>query len=131
MPDEVKKLYEEAASINSRSSRGAAALLRLSVQVLCQHLGKPGKNLNDDIAALVDDGLPERIKKSLDIVRVTGNNAVHPGQIEFDENPQVVKNLFKLLNLIVNDRISEPRKIDEIYDGLPQKSREQIEKRDK
>lgn len=88
MPDIVLSLYNEAASIAAKSPRGAAALLRLAIQVLCKELGEKGTNINDDIKNLVAKGLPEIVQQSLDIVRVTGNNAVHPEQIDTD-NPVV------------------------------------------
>jgi hypothetical protein len=43
MPDEVKLDYEEAALIAQQSPRGAAALLRLALENLCNHLGDPSK----------------------------------------------------------------------------------------
>ena len=80
MPAEVTKIYQEAAGIFNRSPRAAAALLRLAIQLLCQHLGEKGKNINDDISSLVSKELPSVVQQSLDIVRVTGNDAVHPAQ---------------------------------------------------
>jgi len=100
MPQEVSKLYLEATAIRSKSSRGSAALLRLAIQVLCKELGEEGKNINKDIGELVKKGLPEIVQQSLDIVRVTGNDAVHPGQIDTD-NPETVGQLFELVNIIV------------------------------
>ena len=129
MPDSVKTVYLEAASIMNKSPRGAAGLLRLGVQLLCQELGKPGNNINSDIASLVGDGLPEAVQQSLDIVRVTGNNAVHPGQIDTDD-VEVVSNLFSLINVIVEYMISLPNRIGGLYTALPQSSRDAIERRD-
>ena len=118
MPESVLRLYIEASSISSKSPRGAAALLRLSIQVLCQELGEPGKNINTDVGNLVKKGLPEIVQQSLDIVRVTGNDAVHPGQIDTD-NPETVGQLFDLVNIIVEYMIALPKKVSGIYNSLP------------
>ena len=130
MPESVKKLYLEAASVQSKSPRGAGALLRLGVQVLCKELGEGGKNINTDIAALVSKGLPTIVQQSLDVVRVTGNEAVHPGQIDADD-PEVVARLFELLNIIVEYMIAMPKRVSGIYAGLPAAARDAISKRDK
>ena len=129
MPDNLKKDYEEAASICSRSPRGAAALLRLAIQKLGVHLGGKGQNINEDIAQLVKNGLPVSVQQALDIVRVIGNNAVHPGQIVTDD-AEVVGNLFALINLIVEYMISMPNKIGNLYTSLPEGTKKAIEKRD-
>lgn len=129
MPDDVKTDYEEAASIAALSPRGAAALLRLAVQKLCIHLGGKGENINQDIKKLVDQGLPPKIQRSLDVVRVIGNNAVHPGQIDTDD-PQVADQLFILLNIITEAMISVPKRVDGLYSSLPESARDAIEKRD-
>lgn len=129
MPDSVRSLYLEAASVASKSPRGAAALLRLSVQVLCKELGEKGININDDIKNLVAKGLPEIVQKSLDIVRVTGNEAVHPGQIDTDDS-EVVAKLFDLLNIIVEYMIALPKRVSGLYSTLPSGALNSIKKRD-
>ena len=130
MPPDVLALYKEAASITAKSARGAAALLRLAIQKLCIHLGEPGTNMNTDIGSLVKKGLPSRVQQSLDIVRITGNNAVHPGEIDLDE-PDVTENLFKLVNLVVEYTISMPNQIDGVFSKLPEGSLKAITDRDK
>lgn len=86
MPADVRTDYEEAAQVLQDSPRSAAALLRLAIQKLCVELGQPGKNLDHDIAALVKDGLRVEIQQALDIVRVVGNNAVHPGELDLKDD---------------------------------------------
>lgn len=56
LSEDIQRDYEEAHAILAKSPRGAAALLRLAIQKLCVDLGQPGKNINDDIAALVQKG---------------------------------------------------------------------------
>lgn len=130
MPASVLKLYREASAIHTKSPRGAAALLRLSIQVLCKELGEQGKNINTDIGNLVKKGLPLIVQQSLDIVRVTGNDAVHPGQIDTDD-PNTVRQLFDLTNVIVEYMIALPKKVSGIYQGLPANKIKGIEDRDK
>lgn len=130
MPESVLKLYQEAASIHNKSPRGAAALLRLGLQILCKELGEEGKNINTDIGKLVKRGLPPMVQKALDAVRVIGNDAVHPGQIDTDD-PETVGKLFSLTNLIVEYMITLPKQVDDIYDGLPEDKLKGIEDRDK
>ncbi len=130
LPKDVREDYEEASTILDLSPRGAAALLRLGIQKLCRHLGEPGDNINDDIAALVRKSLDPRVQQALDVVRVVGNNAVHPGQIDLKDDRATAEKLFGLVNLITEIMISQPKHVASMFDGLPEPARKAIEKRD-
>jgi hypothetical protein len=82
LPEDIRGDYLEAQAIVGRSPRGAAALLRLCIQKLCKHLGEEGEHLWTDIGNLVRKGLPPAVQEALDAVRVIGNEAVHPGQMD-------------------------------------------------
>lgn len=128
--DEIAADYNEAASILNKSSRGAAALLRLCIQKLCIELELPGQNLNTDIASLVAKGLPVKVQQSLDAVRVIGNESVHPGQMDMTDDTATARALFGLVNLIADSLISNPKQAEEIYKSLPPSKLAQIEARD-
>jgi len=130
LSNEIKKDYLEAANIFNDSARSAAALLRLALQKLCIQLGEKGKNINDDIKSLVAKWLNSQIQKSLDILRITGNNAVHPWEINIEEKPELVLKLFELINFIAEKMISEPKEIENFYEELPDWAKEQIKQRD-
>ena len=130
MPPDIARDFEEARVILGSSARGAAALLRLSVQKLCDHLGHKGKKIDDAIAALVVDGLSPVVKQALDAVRVIGNEAVHPGTIDLRDDTATAEKLFHLVNIIVDRMISHPKQVDEIYAGLPESKRAAIDARD-
>ena len=128
LPESVKEIYSEAANIANQSSRAACALLRYAIELLLKHLGETG-SINESIKNLVKKGLDVRVQQSLDIVRVTGNNAVHPGEIGFDDTTDV-EILFQLINIIANVLITQPKQIQEAYDNLPDNARKAIKKRD-
>ena len=130
MPEDVKRDYVESREIVNASPRGAAALLRLGLQKLCVHLGGTGVNLNDDIGRFGQAGLPVQIQQALDVVRVVGNNAVHPGEISINDNPDIAQALFGLINVIVENRIAEPKRIEALYASLPHGALNAIERRD-
>lgn len=130
LEEEIKLDYREAAKILDLSPRGAAAILRLCVQKLCIQLGEAGKNIDADIASLVRKGLEPSLQRALDIVRVIGNESVHPGQIDLRDDRETATKLFHLVNIIADAMISRPKQIAELYGKLPESKLRAIEKRD-
>jgi hypothetical protein len=131
MPEEVKADYEEARSILGASPRGACALLRLANEKLVNDLQPEGRDLNDRIGRLVQAGLPVMVQQSLDAVRVIGNEAVHPGELDLRDDAETAIGLCRLINVVVENRIAEPARVGAIYAGLPTRKVEGIERRDK
>lgn len=131
LPADIIKDYNEAADVFNLSPRSSAALLRLAIQKLCKFLGEAGDNINLDIKNLVKKGLPPKVQEALDSVRVIGNESVHPGELNINDNREIAAQLFKLVNFISTKMISEPKEIDEIYNALPEKKLNGIKERDK
>jgi hypothetical protein len=132
LSEEIKSLYNEAATIYMDSSKGATALLRLALQMLLKQVGKEGKNINNDIQELVSEGLSPKIQQALDLLRVVGNNAVHPGEINLDDNSDIALKLFHILNFIADELITKPKELDRLYNEIiPDSTKAHINKRDK
>lgn len=130
MPGDVRTDYEEARAIVMQSPRGACALLRFALQTLLGHLGQKGKKPDDAIAALVRAGLPVQTQQALDVLRVVGNNAVHPLELDLRDDVATATGLFGVINFIVQDRIAQPLEIERMFSMLPEGARKAIEKRD-
>ncbi|MHA3061655.1 DUF4145 domain-containing protein [Acinetobacter sp. ANC 4631] len=131
MPEDVKADFEEAKSIFNKSPKAAAALLRLALQKLLKHLGEPGNNINTDIQNLVSGGrLNPAVQKAADTIRITGNNAVHPGTMNDEDVDYIASKMFNLINFIVKKTITEPKELEELYSSTPENLREAIAKRD-
>lgn len=129
--EDIKAIYHEASQILKDSPKGASALLRLALQKLLKQVGKSGKNINNDIKELVAEGLSPKIQKALDILRVVGNNAVHPGQIDLEDNKDTAYKLFEILNFIADELITKPKELDSLYANIiPADTQEHIKQRD-
>lgn len=128
--EDIKKDFEEACTVLDISPRAAAALLRLCIQKICIQLGEAGKSIDKDIKSLVSKGLKPEIQRALDIVRVVGNEAVHPGTIDLNDDRGTAGTLFSLVNRIAYDMISHPKEIAALYNELPAEKIKAIETRD-
>ena len=131
LPESVKQLYNEAGLIYNQSPRAACALLRLAIDRLCNELGETDRDINKNIGVLVEKGLPKKVQQALDVVRVVGNKAVHPGEIAFDvDDIKTAKSLMRLINMIGQSMITDPKDIEDMYNLLPESAKESIERRD-
>ncbi|RXJ19286.1 DUF4145 domain-containing protein [Bacillus albus] len=130
MPESIKLDYLEAASIATASPRGAASLLRLCLQKLMVELGEKGENINTDIASLVKKGLPVEVQQAFDTLRVVGNNAVHPGELDLSADVETAIAIFELINFIIEEQITKKKKIASLFDKLPAGAKAAIAKRD-
>jgi hypothetical protein len=130
LPEDIKSDYEEARKIAGLSPRGASALLRLAIDKLTKHVGAEGKTLDARIANLVSRGLDSQVQQMLDAVRVVGNEAVHPGQVDLRDDPEMMESLFWLVNEIADEMIAKPARINSIYSRLPESKQRAIEARD-
>ncbi|MFS7199247.1 DUF4145 domain-containing protein [Carnobacterium divergens] len=130
MPENVRKTYVEAFTILNDSPRAATALARLAVEELLISLRINESSINNQIAKLVEQGLSKKVQQALDALRVVGNNAVHPGKIENLDNEDSAKSILGLINFIVEELITKPKEIEELYANLPKTALAAIEKRD-
>ncbi|MFT8610951.1 MAG: DUF4145 domain-containing protein [Liquorilactobacillus nagelii] len=135
LSDKVKSIYQEAASISNKSPRAAAALLRLALETFLKNdLKAPGETVNKKIANLYKQGIPENLEKIMDIIRITGNDAVHDGNIavldtEGKDNANTVKVLFEFINYLAQEKISMPNKLNQITSNFSEGQKRSIEQR--
>lgn len=129
-PEAVRELWEEARAVAPHSSRSAAALLRLALQTLLVDLQPDESNLNAAIGKVLRGGLDETVQQSMDILRIGGNGAVHPGEVRLDDDPATLDLLFGLLSYIVEETYVRRANITSLYNRLPEEKRAQIAKRD-
>jgi hypothetical protein len=130
LPGDIRRDYAEAGDVVTASPRSAAALLRLAIQKLCQHLLQREGAINEMIGELVSKGLNPMVQRALDVVRVVGNEAVHPGELDLRDDPATAMQLFGLVNLIAEQMITQPKHVMALYGTLPADKIAGIEQRD-
>ena len=82
-------------------------------------LGENSGHLDKDIGALAQKGIfSSDIIHSLDVVRVIGNKAVHPGEIHLFDDLDTAISLFKLTNYIVEKTLSDKRAVGGILTAI-------------
>ncbi len=71
------------------------------------------------------------IQQALDFLRIVGNNAVHPGQVNIDDESKVAIKLFHILNFIADEMITKPKELELLYGKvIPEETKKHIKQRD-
>ncbi|RWM97685.1 MAG: DUF4145 domain-containing protein [Mesorhizobium sp.] len=117
LPAEVRKDFEEAAAIAGASPRAAAALLRMCIEGLCKKVAGKDK-FEDAIVELERQGIPTPVTVALDVVRLTGNEALHGGRLYGSDDAKTVATLFRLASLIVSWAITEKKELQELVSSI-------------
>ena len=102
--------------------------MRLALEQLLQNINNNKLKLYENVNNLIASNIPEPLIKALTILRVNGNDIMHTGEIKIFENNQDVLYLFHLFNMIVEELITRPKKVKELYDKIPESIRKQTEK---
>ncbi len=128
---DIKKIYSEAATIVKLSPRASSALLRLCLEELLIQIEIHGNTLNERIGNLIDMGVDKHIRKACDLVRVHGNEAVHPREINMKDDEKIARSLFWLINKIAKVEITEKKEINKLFDEtISKNNKKSILKRD-
>lgn len=134
LSEDVRALYEEARAVEGISPRSAAALLRTATEMLLrEQLDDSKAHLSTAIGTLVkDQRLSPDIQRAADLLRLTGNDAVHPSSIQLEgDDAATGLSLFDLLNLVADELVTRPKRIAAMYEALPESKRQHIDDRDK
>lgn len=129
LPEDLVKVYEEARSVTAVSPRAAAALLRLTLEGLLADQFPNAKDLNKAIGEASKSGLTSEVTDAMDVLRFSGNEAVH--EIRNEDNEGTVTSLYGVVALSVDQLISQKRRIRDMFERMPDTVRKAIQDRNK
>lgn len=133
LPEECLSDFTEACAVAPHSARAGAALMRSCLENLLKKVtGKD--NPSDAIKKLVAEKQCDKtIQEAMDYVRVVGNKALHNANeipMLADDTGYHFETLVSLIGYIVDDQITRPKKIKNVYSTLPETERTRIDRRD-
>ena len=92
-------LYTEAVAIAELSPASACALLRLLLRTLIAATGLRPRHLVRDIEKLVSEGAPMGLMRTLDVLKLSDNEARRPGEINLTNGHREAQNLMLVIHL--------------------------------
>lgn len=137
MPAEAKALYLEAGEVMGISRRAGAALARATLERLLRTLD-PGAG-KVDLATRIDLMLPKvssSLGDMLTVVRHAGNKVLHVEDEPDDvtvlvldpEEEEIAELIFATINDLVDELVTRPARTRKIFEKVPQKVRERVER---
>lgn len=131
MPENVKEIYEEASLVLGDSPRASCALWRLALQELIKYLKEnievyselKNRNIDEDIKEIINignfyQGQKDVLKEAMDSIRLVGNKASHPSELDINDNSEIANILFEMINFIVGEIITKPKEMEEKLNKL-------------
>ncbi len=125
-PEKIRKEYEQALKIKRQDPASFAMRIRRALEAICIDKGEPGKNLNNDLKSLSENGIfPSIVADIAEELKLIGNAGAHikprkPREIG-EEQVQVIDDFFHLVVTYVYEapvRLEEYRKL--LLPELPQ-----------
>ena len=113
VPRRIKEVYEEAARVKRRAPNAFANQIRRSLEALCNDRGASGRNLNDSLRKLSEQGeIPSVLAEMSDVLRLFGNMGSHDGDISV--GPEQVDVIDDFFRAVVEYVYVAPHRIDEV-----------------
>jgi hypothetical protein len=116
-PD-ARRDCEEASQTLDASPRGAAVLLRLATEKLSKELGDWEQGPRTEIAPPFQEEIDARVQNVLDAMRLIENDATPPDQTSVGDDRATAETLSRLVNLICEKMMVEPRHLQALYTKL-------------
>ena len=115
MPEHVINDFQEAQAIVNLSPRAACSLLRYCLEQIINHLGGRGKRLVHKIDSL---NLSPKLKRICDACRLTGNEASHNDNFDFQAKNEEAQALAHSISYLINVLCEEEIGINEMSAGI-------------
>ncbi|EOH9779396.1 hypothetical protein ACME7D_001293, partial [Campylobacter jejuni] len=81
------------------------------------------RNINEDIKEIINIGnfyqeQKESLEEAMNSIRLIGNKASHPSELDINDNSEIANILFEMINFIVGEIITKPKEREERLNKL-------------
>jgi len=127
--EKIKDTLKQAILILEDSPPAAAAMLRLSLEMICDELNAEGGNLFEKICSIYEKEHIKVSTRAMHLVRIIVGNSIHfPPKIDLGDSEEIAKTLLGLIDIIAERVLTEPKKINDLWAKIPESKRLEIEK---